>query len=45
MVRKHKFKRIGKKHWDFTFETPNVGERICIYGLDEDEVRDPASEI
>lgn len=44
MVRKHKFKRIGKKHWDFTFETPNVGERICIYGLDEDEVRMPLYE-
>jgi len=33
-----------EKHWDFTFETPNVGERICIYGLDEDEVRMPLYE-
>ncbi|CAC5362963.1 unnamed protein product [Mytilus coruscus] len=44
MVRKHKFKRIGKKYWDFTFETPNMGERIVIYGLDEEEHRMPLYE-
>lgn len=44
MVRKHKFKRIGKKYWDFTFETPNVGERICVYGIDENDSRMPLYE-
>lgn len=44
MVRKHKFKRIGQKYWDFTFETPNIGERICVYGIDENDTRMPLYE-